>query len=111
MWCCKTLSYRKASLSRIKERNVKRIEDCIRLGKVRVIFNSIPTEIREDAVVLDVNGELQEIPNDYVWIFAGGLPPNDFLRKIGVDFGMRDMTLEASREAHEAAAAKRSTPA
>jgi len=106
-----TLSYRKASLSRIKERNAKRIDDCIRSGKVKVTFNSIPTEIREDAVVLEVNGELQEIPNDYVWIFAGGLPPSDFLRRIGVDFGMRDVTLEASREAQEAAAAKGPMPA
>ena len=103
-----TLSYRKATFSRIKDRNDQRIKDCIRSGKVKVIFNSIPTEIKEDAVILEVNGEVQELPNDYVWIFAGGVPPNDFLKKIGVDFGMRDMTLEASQEAQAAVAAKRS---
>jgi len=37
-----------------------------------------------------------------VWIFAGGTPPNDFLKKVGVGFGARDMTLEASREAKQA---------
>ena len=37
--------------------------------------------------------------NDFVWIFAGGTPPNDFLKKIGVGFGARDLTLEASKEA------------
>jgi hypothetical protein len=42
--------------------------------------------------VLDVSGSRQEIPNDFVWIFAGGTPPNDFLKKIGVAFGMHDMT-------------------
>jgi thioredoxin reductase (NADPH) len=98
-----TLSYRKGSFSRIKERNAKRLEDCIRTGKVNVVFNSIPLEIRKDVVVLDVNGGLQEIPNDFVWIFAGGIPPNDFLKKIGVEFGMRDITLEASKEANEVA--------
>lgn len=40
----------------------------------------------------------QEIPNDFAWIFAGGTPPNAFLKKIGVGFGARDLTLEASRE-------------
>lgn len=97
-----TLSYRKEFFSRIKERNAKRIEECIRKGKVNVVFNSAPAEIREGSVVLDVNGEMREIPNDFVWVFAGGVPPNDFLKKIGVEFGMRDMTLEASKELAEA---------
>jgi thioredoxin reductase len=100
-----TLSYRQASFSRIKERNVKRIEDCIRTGKVKVVFNSIPAELKEGVVILNVNSELQEIPNDFVWIFAGGIPPNNFLKKIGVEFGTRDITLEASNEASQAALA------
>jgi thioredoxin reductase (NADPH) len=94
-----TLSYRKESFSRIKERNAQRIEECIRKGKLDVVFNSIPVEFTEDSVILDVQGELKEIPNDFVWIFAGGEPPNAFLKKIGVEFGDRDMTLEASKEA------------
>ena len=71
----------------------------MRTGKVKVLFNSNPVEFKPESVVLDVNGSVQEIPNDFVWIFAGGTPPNDFLKKIGVGFGARDMTLEASREA------------
>ena len=94
-----TLSYRKETFLRIKERNAQRIEQCMRSGKVKVLFNSIPTEIRPESVLLDVGGQLQEIPNDFVWIFAGGTPPNDFLKKIGVGFGMRDQTVEASNEA------------
>jgi len=42
---------------------------------------------------------LQEIPNDFVWIFAGGEPPTAFLKKLGVRVGMRDMTTEGSNEA------------
>jgi thioredoxin reductase len=64
-----------------------------------VLFKSNPVEFKPDSVVLQVNGEVQEIPNDFVWIFAGGTPPYDFLKKIGVGFGMRDMTLEAGSEA------------
>jgi len=101
------LSYRQAQFSRIKDRNAKRVEDCMRSGKVSVLFNSSPVEFKPNSVVISVNGQTQEIPNDFVWIFAGGTPPNDFLKKIGVDFGMRDLTLEASREAKQAAVAKK----
>ena len=37
-----------------------------------------------------------------VWIFAGGIPPNDFLKSINIQFGTMDVTLEASREAKQA---------
>ena len=102
-----TLSYRREAFSRIKERNAQRIEECMRKGKVKVIFNSAPVEFKQNFVVLDVNGRLQEIANDSVWIFAGGEPPTAFLKKIGVGLGMRDMTLEASNEAKEAILAKK----
>jgi thioredoxin reductase (NADPH) len=98
-----TLSYRKEAFSRIKDRNSKRIEECRCTGKVNVVFNSMPVEIREGSVMLEVNGTVEEIPNDYVWVFAGGTPPNDFLKKVGVEFGLRDMTLEASQEFKKAA--------
>jgi putative YpdA family bacillithiol system oxidoreductase len=98
-----TLSYRKESFMRIKERNAHRIEQCMRSGKIKVMFNSIPVEFKLESVVIEVGGQLQEIPNDFVWIFAGGTPPNDFLKKIGVGFGMRDQTQEAGNEAKQAA--------
>jgi hypothetical protein len=59
-------------------------------------------KFKADAVILDVREVRQEIPNDFVWIFAGGTPPNEFLKKIGVGFGARDVTLEASKEAKQA---------
>ena len=96
-----TLSYRSDKFSRIKERNRTRVEDCIRSGKIKVFFNSSPVEFKSDSVVLDIQGQKHEFPNDYVWIFAGGIPPNDFLKKIGVAFGMKDMTAEASTEAQK----------
>jgi thioredoxin reductase/Pyruvate/2-oxoacid:ferredoxin oxidoreductase delta subunit len=96
------LSYRKEAFSRLKERNDQRIREAIRKGKVNVIFNSNPVEFRQASVILDVNGKLQEIPNDYVWIFAGGEPPTAFLKKIGVGFGAQDLTSTGSREAKEA---------
>jgi thioredoxin reductase (NADPH) len=97
-----TLSYRKGAFSRIKERNSQRIEECMRKGKVKVVFNSIPVEFKDKSVILEVNGNNQEIPNDFVWIFAGGEPPTAFLKKIGVGCGMQDLTSSASKEAKAA---------
>jgi thioredoxin reductase/Pyruvate/2-oxoacid:ferredoxin oxidoreductase delta subunit len=104
-----TLSYRSGQFSRIKERNTKRIEQCIASGKIEVLFNSSPTEFTPEAAVLDVQGTRREIPNDFVWIFAGGIPPYDFLKKLGIQFGMRDLTLEASGEARKIAVEKKQT--
>jgi len=103
-----TLTYRQGQFSRIKERNSQRIADCMKSGKVEVLFNANPIEIKEQSVMIDVAGTTREIPNDYVWVFAGGTPPNDFLKKIGVGFGARDMTQDASEEAKKAAEDKKS---
>jgi thioredoxin reductase (NADPH) len=97
-----TLSYRKEAFSRIKERNSQRIEESVRKGKVKVVFNSAPVEFKENSVILEVNGTNQEIPNDFVWIFAGGEPPTAFLKKIGVGFGAQDLTATGSKEAKQA---------
>lgn len=97
-----TLCYRQAAFARIKERNTQRIEECIRSKTVRVMFNTNPMEIKPESVMVMSGDTVEEIPNDFVWVFAGGIPPNDFLKKVGVRFGPLDITLEASQEAHRA---------
>src|SRR5467141_1356712 len=97
-----TLSYRKEAFTRIKERNAQRIQESVRKGKVKLIFNSAPVEFKENSVVLEVDGKNQEIPNDFVWIFAGGEPPTAFLKKIGIGFGVQDLTSTGSKEAKSA---------
>jgi thioredoxin reductase (NADPH) len=81
-----TLSYRRPDFIHIKERNEQRMRECQRNGMINVIFNSMPVEFRNDSVVLKTGGALQTLPNDFVWIFAGGTPPYDFLKKIGIGF-------------------------
>jgi thioredoxin reductase/Pyruvate/2-oxoacid:ferredoxin oxidoreductase delta subunit len=97
-----TLSYRSERFSRIKERNAKRIEECMKSGKVRVLFNSNVVEFKPESVILDVAGQQEEIPNDFAWVFAGGTPPTAFLKKVGIGFGSQDVTLEASKAAKQA---------
>jgi putative YpdA family bacillithiol system oxidoreductase len=98
-----TLSYRKDVFSRLKDRNEKRIRDCMRKGQLQVLFNSQPLEIKPDSVTLQVPGGRRELANDYVFIFAGGTPPNAFLEKVGVQMGNQDLSDRASREAREVA--------
>lgn len=93
-----TLSYRQAAFSRIKERNSQRIEECIRRKKIEVLFESNVVEIKPSSVLLSTRGASREIPNDYVWVFAGGTPPFDFLKKIGVRFGVENISDQAIKE-------------
>ena len=97
-----TLSYRKEGFTRLKDRNEKRVEENARTGKLKIVFNSIPVKFKEKSVMLEVGGKVEEIPNDFVWIFAGGEPPTAFLKKVGVQIGLRDTTAESSMEAKQA---------
>ena len=36
---------------------------------------------------LKAPGGVRELPNDYVFVFAGGEPPFDLLRQMGIRFG------------------------
>jgi thioredoxin reductase (NADPH) len=102
-----TLSYRSERFSRIKERNAKRIEEFVKSRKLQVLFNSNPVEFKPESVLLEVAGQQKELPNDFVWIFAGGTPPTAFLEKVGVGFGSRDVTLETSKAAKQAEAERK----
>jgi thioredoxin reductase (NADPH) len=102
-----TLSYRSERFSRIKERNAKRVEEFVKSRKLQVLFNSNPVEFKPESVILEVAGQQKELPNDFVWIFAGGTPPTAFLQKIGVGFGSRDVTLETSKAAKQADAERK----
>ena len=87
-----TLSYRKSEFSRLKERNTKRIEEHMKSKKLEVLFNSMPTEFRHGSALIEVGGTVRELQNDYVWIFAGGIPPTEFLKSTGIAFGMVDVS-------------------
>jgi thioredoxin reductase (NADPH) len=81
-----TLSYRREEFSRLKDRNAKRIAEHVSSGKIDVWFNSTPAEFRVGSALVKVEDQIRELPNDLVWIFAGGTPPSDFLKAAGVAF-------------------------
>ena len=80
-----TLSYRSAAFTRAKPRNRDRVETYAREGRLRLVLNSNVTEISEDAVVLEQNGEQAKLANDAVIISAGGILPSGFLKEIGIN--------------------------
>jgi thioredoxin reductase len=47
----------------------------------------VSVEFRAGCVLIEVDGQVRELPNDFVWILAGGTPPSDFLKAAGVAFG------------------------
>ena len=85
-----TLSYRKHAFFRLKARNEARLTQALAGERLAVIYSSQVTEIREDVVVLsvEVDGVTQavELPNDDVFVLAGGIPPFKLLEQSGVSF-------------------------
>ncbi len=86
-----TLSYRKETFSRIKARNEERVTKAIAENHIEMLFKSEVLQIAEGTVTLKV-GEREErvIANDDVFVFAGGKPPFDLLKKSGISFNPAD---------------------
>jgi thioredoxin reductase (NADPH) len=82
-----SISYRQTKFARVKKKNEERIHELINEKKVHPIFNSNLLEIKENTVVLKIGDDVTEIPNDYVFIFAGGEPPFKMLQEVGIVFG------------------------
>lgn len=82
-----TISYRKHKFFRIKSKNEERINELINAGKIKTMFNSNITDIKDESVIIKTEEDTVEIPNGFVFIFAGGEPPFDLLKKIGIAFG------------------------
>ncbi len=80
-----TLSYRSEAFSRAKEKNRNKVEQAVSEGRLSVLFKSNVSEILEDSVKLDHNGQSLELQNDAVIVSAGGILPTPFLKNIGIE--------------------------
>lgn len=82
-----TLSYRGKELTRIKERNRERLMEAASRRRVKIELESNVQAIERDQVIISDRAAAQtRLPNDYVFIFAGGEPPYGLLKKLGVRF-------------------------
>jgi len=79
-----SLSYRGATLTRPKPANLERLERAREEGRVTTYLESQVRRIDLDRVVLDHRGEEVVLPNDHVFVFAGGILPTAFLEKAGI---------------------------
>lgn len=82
-----TVSYRKPKFFRMKKKNEDRINELINKKEITPIFDSNVKEIFENTVSIDQAGKIINIPNDYVFVFAGGIPPFKMLQDMGIAFG------------------------
>lgn len=89
-----TLSYRGQVFERAKDRNRQLLEEAEKAGRTKILRNSHVTEVREKSVALDVSGAATEIPNDYVLALIGGTPPEEFLRKAGIEIVEKSLNIE-----------------
>lgn len=81
-----TLSYRGEKFNRLKKRNAELIENAAATGMLDILFNTEAQSIESDNILLkNTNtGENITVANDFVYIFAGGELPSEFLKKSGI---------------------------
>jgi thioredoxin reductase len=72
------------ALARCKEENKLKIEEMEKAGLVHIFYSSSVKEIHADRVIVDKKGERIELPNDYLILFMGTVPPFDFLKSMGI---------------------------
>lgn len=79
-----SISYRSDKFSRLKPKNLEKINIAFNNKNIKVFYNSNVKEIKDKSVILQIEGSEKEIDNNLVYIFAGGELPTKFLEKIGI---------------------------
>ena len=88
-----TLSYRGKAFDRAKAGNRKKLDAAVETGKIDLRLESTVQSIDHDKIVLKQGDLVVEILNDSVIISAGGVLPNEFLRKVGIKIETKYGTL------------------
>ena len=82
-----TLSYRKNGFARIKTRNDEQVAKAVKNGWINIMYESTVDSIHEQHVIINHAHQKKQVKNDYVFIFAGGIPPFKLMSSIGIQFG------------------------
>lgn len=80
-----TLVHRGESFDRARERNREALAKAEQEGRIRVLRTAHVREIRERTAMVECGGAMQEVQAEFVFIFAGGESPEEFLRRAGVE--------------------------
>lgn len=85
-----TIANREGDWVRIKSKNESRLRKAEAAGRLQVLVGASTQAIEPEQVVVRVKtaagSEVLKIPNDDVFIFAGGEPPFKLLKEAGVSF-------------------------
>ena len=87
-----TLSYRKDDFSRARDRNQAFLKEAEDDGRLTILRSSTVKEITESSVTLSLKDGATEIPNDYIFVLIGGVSPEGFLRKTGIEIVEKTVT-------------------
>ena len=80
-----TLIHRKEKVGdRVKYWVIPDIENRIKAGEIKALFNSTLCEIRPESILVKTPKEVCEIPNDFTFILTGFLPDSRLLMQFGV---------------------------
>ncbi|WP_413365950.1 YpdA family putative bacillithiol disulfide reductase [Lysinibacillus sp. 3P01SB] len=81
-----TVIYRGSEYSpSVKPWVLPEFDACVRNEEIDMLFDSCVKEIRENEVVIDVEGEERVLKNDFVFAMTGYHPDHDFIRNMGVN--------------------------
>lgn len=84
------ISYRKESFFRIHPKNQQRLDSCVAQGSIHLLMQSEVRRIgQHDVELVQQNGSgntTKTLPNDDVFIMAGGITPIEVLERSGVSF-------------------------
>lgn len=80
-----TVIYRGDGFSpKIKPWVLPLFESLVNKGRIKMHVQTVVEEIRESSILINTNGERQELENDYVFSLIGYRPDHKMLKKIGV---------------------------
>lgn len=78
------LLVRGPTFDRCNEENQNIINDYAKKGWVQIVYNTSITEIHKDHIMVDKEGKILRLQNDFIFIFAGAIMPFSFLKSIGI---------------------------
>ena len=80
---------RNENFAGIKPKNREAVTAAIDGGKMKAVYKANLVSIAPDHVLCKVGEDTQQLPNDLVYIFAGGELPTGFLQKAGIEITKR----------------------